>query len=220
MRVVAVTDIHASMRNVRALRDIKRDITVVAGDLASCGSLDETKEVLEELVSQGSPVVWVPGNCDSPRALELKLQGAHLVHESVKEIGGLIFAGLGGSIYTPFNTPFEYSDEELGEKLAPVLAKIGAEKMNKTILVVHNPPYKSGLDTVRGGEYVGSKNLRKLIESYQPRLLITGHIHESPGVTSIGRTLAVNPGPLQRGHYALILIDAVNEVYVVRMKKL
>lgn len=220
LRLLVVSDVHAVMRHVRALRDVKRDITVVAGDLASCGSLEEARSVLEELVSQGPPVVWVPGNCDTRETLGLSLDNAYLVHERVVELEGLVFTGLGGSIYTPFNTPFEYSDEELGARLAPLLEKIGEEKMGSTILVVHNPPYRSGLDLVRGGEYVGSKKLRELVAKYQPRLLLTGHIHEASGVTNIGRTLLVNPGPLQRGHYALVLIDVENSVYVARLKKL
>ncbi len=220
LRLLVVSDIHAAMRHVRALRDIKRDITVVAGDLASCGSLEEARSVLGELISHGPPVVWVPGNCDTKETLGLGLSNTYLVHERIVELKGLVFTGFGGSIYTPFNTPFEYSDEELGVSLAPLLEKIGEKRMRSTVLVVHNPPYKSGLDLVRGGEYVGSKKLRELVEKYQPRLLLTGHIHEAPGVTNMGRTLLVNPGPLQRGHYALVLIDAENNVYVARLKKL
>jgi Icc-related predicted phosphoesterase len=219
-KLLVISDIHAAMRYVRGLRDIKRDLTVVAGDLAGCGSLDEAREVLEELASQGPPVIWVPGNCDSPDSVKLNVDNTYLVHEKVVELEGLVFVGMGGSIYTPFNTPFEYSDEYLGRKLGELLEKTKGIENSRLIVISHTPPYRSGLDLVRGGEFVGSKSLRELIEKYQPRLLFSGHIHEAPGVTNIGITLALNPGPLQRGNYAVVLVDVENNVYIVRLKRL
>ena len=36
--------------------------------------------------------------------------------------------------------------------------------------------------------------MRQLIEEYQPLLALHGHIHESRGAATIGRTLALNSG--------------------------
>jgi Icc-related predicted phosphoesterase len=36
--------------------------------------------------------------------------------------------------------------------------------------------------------------VRQIIEEAQPLLSLHGHIHESRGVTRIGRTVAINPG--------------------------
>jgi hypothetical protein len=41
---------------------------------------------------------------------------------------------------------------------------------------------------------VGSESVRKVIEAYQPLLGLHGHIHESPGLITIGRTMCINPG--------------------------
>jgi Icc-related predicted phosphoesterase len=46
---------------------------------------------------------------------------------------------------------------------------------------------------------VGSRAIRGFIERHQPPLVLCGHIHESPRMTSryrdeIGRTVVVNPG--------------------------
>jgi Icc-related predicted phosphoesterase len=41
---------------------------------------------------------------------------------------------------------------------------------------------------------VGSKAVRRAIETYQPILSLHGHIHESRGVATIGRTVCINPG--------------------------
>jgi Icc-related predicted phosphoesterase len=41
---------------------------------------------------------------------------------------------------------------------------------------------------------VGSHAVRQIIEEYQPLLSLHGHIHESRGATTIGRTVCINPG--------------------------
>jgi Icc-related predicted phosphoesterase len=41
---------------------------------------------------------------------------------------------------------------------------------------------------------VGSKAVRKAIETHQPLLGLHGHIHEAKGASKIGRTLCINPG--------------------------
>jgi Icc-related predicted phosphoesterase len=50
----------------------------------------------------------------------------------------------------------------------------------------------------RGGQIlmkpVGSTAVREMIERVQPLLTLHGHIHEAPGHTRIGRTLAINAG--------------------------
>lgn len=41
---------------------------------------------------------------------------------------------------------------------------------------------------------VGSTAVRRAIEEFQPLLGLHGHVHESKGTTTIGRTLCINPG--------------------------
>jgi Icc-related predicted phosphoesterase len=43
-------------------------------------------------------------------------------------------------------------------------------------------------------EHVGSMAVRKVLEEFQPKLGLHGHIHESAGICKIGRTVCVNPG--------------------------
>jgi Icc-related predicted phosphoesterase len=202
-RLLIVSDIHGSLSNVEKLGRISRDVTIVAGDLAECGSREEAEQVLAILEEQGAPVVWVPGNCDDPSLASL---GAGLnVHARSIELEGVVYAGAGGSLYTPFNTPFEYGEEELAKLLENALQDV--EDGKPLILVVHTPPYGSGLDRVSSGDYVGSKVLVEYIARYKPLLVATGHIHEAWGAASVAGSLAVNPGPLAAGRYAVVEID-------------
>jgi Icc-related predicted phosphoesterase len=64
----------------------------------------------------------------------------------------------------------------------------------KTIYVVHTPPYATTLDRMHGQIPIGSRALRRFIDRRQPPLTLHGHIHESPGIEKLGRTVSVNPG--------------------------
>ncbi len=219
LRLLVVSDIHGAIAKARRLRDVSRDYTVVAGDIASCNSVEEAVSILEELASHGPPLVWVPGNCDSPSLLEADAPGFSIHGKAVK-LGEVVFAGAGGSIYTPFGTPFEYSDEELASILEKALSSVGDS--SHLALVVHTPPYGSGLDRVRGGEYVGSRRLRELLAKASPKpfMLATGHIHEAWGAACVEGVTAVNPGPLEAGRYALVEYDPGVKAVRVRLAKL
>ena len=69
----------------------------------------------------------------------------------------------------------------------------------ETVFVFHSPPRDTACDVIRAQAHVGSRASRAFIERHQPPLVLTGHIHESPRVSSayrdrIGRTTVVNPG--------------------------
>jgi len=108
---------------------------------------------------------------------------------------------------TPWNTPREMTEKDLGKHLEGLVEKLSNPE--NSIFNFHCPPYGTHLDLapkltkdlrpviVAGAvqyEHVGSKMVRKVIEKYQPLLGLHGHIHESGGMDSIGRTLVLNPG--------------------------
>ncbi len=117
---------------------------------------------------------------------------------------------VGFSTFTPWDTPREVSDEQLGEMIEDMVAKV--PDPSKSIFNFHDPPNDSTLDTcpmldwdtdpptpiVEAGQIVmhgaGSKSVRKAIEKYQPLLGLHGHIHESQSVAKIGKTTCINPG--------------------------
>ena len=117
---------------------------------------------------------------------------------------------VGLSTPTPWKTPREVSEEELGKMIEEMALKV--PDMTKAIFNFHDPPKDSTLDTCpmldwskdppqqiqQGGQPVmygaGSSSVRAAIEKYQPMLGLHGHIHESQSVAKIGRTTCVNPG--------------------------
>ncbi len=79
----------------------------------------------------------------------------------------------------------------------------GEEPWNNLIVIAHNPPKDTKLDAVGPGVHVGSPLIRAFIEEKKPLLVLSGHIHESFAIDTLGPTTLVNPGSLAEGRYAL-----------------
>lgn len=117
---------------------------------------------------------------------------------------------MGHSTVTPWKTPREVTDEELGRMIEATIAQV--QDVGKCVFNFHDPPKDSTLDTcpmldwttdpptpiVKAGQLVmhgaGSLSVRRAIETHQPMLGLHGHIHESSAAVRLGRTLCVNPG--------------------------
>nr|MDO8100400.1 metallophosphoesterase [Candidatus Njordarchaeota archaeon] len=108
---------------------------------------------------------------------------------------------------TPWNTAREEPEDKLLLRFERLFKLTDDPK--HLIANLHAPPFQSGLDTapkldknltptVKGGQQifvpVGSTSVYDLLRKYQPKLGLHGHVHESPGIAKIGRTLCVNPG--------------------------
>ena len=114
---------------------------------------------------------------------------------------------LGYTNHTPWNSPREVDEDELGRKIESLTA--GVKNMRTAIFNIHVPPINTPIDrapmvdkdlkvVVKSGQVqmtsAGSAACRAAIEKHQPMLGIHGHIHESHGFVTIGRTLCANPG--------------------------
>ncbi len=81
--------------------------------------------------------------------------------------------------------------------------------MQQSVYVIHMPPAHLGLDVCGHGEHVGSQALYQFLETYQPRMALHGHIHESPDMSGIwkaqlGATICIQPGQMDRFTYITI----------------
>ena len=114
---------------------------------------------------------------------------------------------LGYTNHTPWNSPREVDESELGRKIEGLAA--GIRNMKTAIFNIHVPPIDTPIDkapmvdkdlkvVVKSGQVqmisAGSSACRAAVEKHQPMLGIHGHIHESHGFVTIGRTLCANPG--------------------------
>jgi uncharacterized protein len=163
----------------------------------------------ERLAGTGTRAYVIPGN-DDPWEIDAVLAAGSSVvacDETVQTIGPHEMVSFGYSNRTPWQTPRELDEEEIYVRLKRLVDQL--ENPSRAIFNIHVPPYESSLDTAyevdeelryvtKGGRPheipTGSLAVRQIIEETQPLLSLHGHIHESKGVTRIGRTVAINPG--------------------------
>ena len=203
MQILALADIHDKLSALTAVLEEaadKVDLILVSGDLTQYGSMDRVRGVLARLEETGRPFFYVLGNCDPREALDgVDGYEDRYLHLREVQFRGFTLIGFGGSTITPFNTPIEWSEEQIEEALRAL--HLSSER---SILLTHEPPADTELDFTKFGMHVGSRSLRRFVEEKQPVLHLCGHIHEARGKDQIGKTVVVNPGPVMRGYYAII----------------
>ena len=227
MKFLVISDIHGNVENIEKLdSEFKSaDAVLFGGDFAKFGSPETGKPVLEKLVSKHDTIFSVIGNCDEPEFLD-EVDGADIsVEGNLTFHEGLAFAGAGGGTKFSGDTPFERDEDEILSDFS--LVDASAEncvdengKWKSLVLIMHNPPKDTDCDMIPGGIHVGSQKLRDYIEKYEPLLVVTGHIHESAGISKVGDTTVVNPGALMEGKYALVTVEKEGEAWTVKSAEL
>lgn len=189
MRLLVFSDIHTDTTSLQKLMDTDADYYFAAGDLVNWAKgFDKVGPILEKRADR---MYVIPGNHESHEDISrlCARYGLHDFHGQKLEIDGYTIAGLGYSNPTPFNTPGEYSEAEMAERLSPF------SSISPLVMVCHCPPLGTTLDRAGEKQHFGSKAVRDFIERAQPEYFFCGHIHEAAGVSEqLGGTFAVNVG--------------------------
>jgi Icc-related predicted phosphoesterase len=202
MRILTIVDIHKSENALettkRYIEKYSPDLLLIAGDITTFGPLEFAEQFLNGLPN--ITTLALPGNCDPKEILQtIHYSPAINLHSRMEKIGGITFVGLGGSNATPFNTPFELDENKIYKILDSIM-------VHGEVLVLHFPA-KGHLDKVPRGNNTGSESAGKIINTYRPALVISGHIHETRGSeTDEHGTVYINPGPMKDGYAALVNI--------------
>jgi uncharacterized protein len=173
--------------------------------------LHEWLELAEErLAGQELFCSMMPGNDDIAEVDALLAQS-----ERIENADGAVLRlgdehemiGVGVSNPTPFHCPRDVPEEEVRRRIDELVARVS--DLTRCVFNVHVPPHGTGIDEApvlddelrpqvgpEGVEMapVGSVAVREAIVQHQPLLGLHGHIHESKGTATLGRTLCVNPG--------------------------
>jgi Icc-related predicted phosphoesterase len=193
VKLLVFSDIHSDARALEKLMAIEADYYFCAGDLVNFSrGLDTMGEILKK---RGDRVYVIPGNHESAQQItDLCARfGLNDFHGGQLELDGFHVIGLGYSNRTPFDTPGEYTEEEIEQRLH---AFDGVKPM---IAVCHVPPHGTMLDRITNLRHAGSKSMRQFLQREQPRYFFCGHIHEAAGAQEkLGETSAMNVG--KRGY--------------------
>ncbi|HUK17443.1 MAG TPA: metallophosphoesterase [Bryobacteraceae bacterium] len=192
-KLLIFSDIHNDWKTLERLLAVESDYYIAAGDqLTWSKGVERCGEILQR---RGDKVYVLPGNHESAEQVEGMCArfGLHNLHGRHIEVGRWRVAGLGYSNPTPFNTPGEYSEPQIAERLQRFA------DLDPLVLVCHAPPHGTALDQIRPGLHAGSRAVREFIETRQPPYFFCGHIHEAEGKqVQIGKTWGKNVGKL--GH--------------------
>ena len=188
-RALIFSDIHNDSKALEKLMDIDADYYFAAGDLVNWArGLDKMAEIMKR---RANKMYALPGNHESARDIEALCTRFGFVnfHEQAIRIGEWNVAGLGYSSPTPFETPGEYSEEEIAARLSKFA------DLKPLVMICHCPPLNTALDRIKEGQHAGSRSVREFIEKQQPEYVFCGHIHEAAGVViQMGSTRAQNVG--------------------------
>ena len=174
--------------------------------------IEKWLELARDFYSKSTKKVYLLlGNDDPREILDVLRKGENQNIIEVCEKNFLLDGGIEGigvpfSNITPWNLPGDLPEEELQAKIDLLTSKLN--DVHTSIFLIHVPPINTAIDEAPLLEdlklkvdltgikttHVGSTAVRATIEKLQPMVSLHGHIHESRGVSRIGKTLCVNPG--------------------------
>ena len=150
------------------------------------------------------------GNDDEPALREVLAASSFAIdcEDQIVEIGeGFQMLSCGYANPTPWHSPREMPEQELQRYIEQFAMQL--RDPARSVFNLHVPPIRTPIDTapvvdehlspvIQGSSIVmgpaGSEAVRAVIERYQPAIALHGHIHESRGVVTIGKTVCINPG--------------------------
>jgi Icc-related predicted phosphoesterase len=184
-------------------------------------SIQEGKEIFDELDSLGVPVFIVPGNWDwtgensdweflegrgYPEILE-EFDNLHDLNFDCREEKGWNFIGY-GPCSGPEIPQYEDDKPESEEEMDDIQRDYEDKKQRlqklftceKTVFLSHNVPHDTSLDKIDNedspvhGRHYGSVIVRELIEEFSPEYSVAGHMHEGKVRETLGDTECLNTG--------------------------
>lgn len=204
MKIISFGDIHEDLNSLMLLKNEleSADLVIVTGDLTNNNGRKEAERVIEEIMNYNENVLAQLGNMDQPEVNDYLTEKGINLHRNGFIIEDVGVFGVGGSNETPFNTPTEFSEEEIETFLLDGIDKV--KDTTYKIMVPHMPPINTKLDIISAGVHVGSQSVRNFILKHKPDIALSGHIHEARGSDAIENTLAFNAGMFREGGYVVI----------------
>jgi Icc-related predicted phosphoesterase len=176
--------------------------------IISCGDLPYS--YLDYIVTLlNKPMYFVHGNHDRDYEYaengkrRLAPQGGEALDmQSVVTPGGLILAGLEGSIRYDRHSAHQYTQEQMNRRALALSLRLIRNRARYghylDILVTHSPPF--GVNDGPDAAHMGFQAFAVLIKRFKPRLMLHGHQHFYHGPrpsVQVGATRIVNVFPYQ-----------------------
>ena len=143
--------------------------------MISCGDLKAS--YLSFLVTMGrAPLLYVHGNHDGDYRRNPP-EGCDCIEDTLMVYNGVRILGLGGcNRYRPGD--HQYTEKQMRKRIRKLRFKLWWHK-GVDIVVTHTPP--KGIGDGEDYAHRGFQALVDLIEKYQPKYLLHGHVHTNYG---------------------------------------
>ncbi|MDE6427111.1 MAG: metallophosphoesterase family protein [Ruminococcus sp.] len=160
------------------------DLILSSGDLNA--------EYLSFLATMANvDVLYVHGNHDDSY-LKKSPEGCICVDDKIINYNGIKIFGLGGSIRYG-NGNFQYTEKEMKRRIKKRRLSL-LKNRGFDILLTHSPA--RNLNDMEDYAHRGFKCFNTLIEKYQPKFFIHGHVHRNYGnftrIQKVGETTVIN----------------------------
>ena len=186
------------------------DVKLVLG----CGDLPFY--YLEFIVTMlGVGCLYVRGNHDGPEEsadgeIILEPRGCISVDGRARQHGGLLVAGLGGSIRYNTKGHDQYTEPQMAVRVWRLAPRLLLNKLRYgrylDVMLTHAPPL--GIHNGTDFPHRGFGAFLALMRRYEPRYLIHGHIHLSYGFGSVTETRYHKTTVLNTAGYRLLDLEA------------
>ncbi len=166
--------------------------------------------IINSLNSAQIPVYFVWGNTDimdceketieTPITDDLRIwftdefTNFHHCHKQVHKVDNFTVVGYQDANKTdPYSSGKSWEEPTIHHDLRPIIERLTKEQKDQLILLTHAPP-RGILDfSSLGSRHIGSFYLRELIDDFQPKLAMFGHVHYLGGYSLYcGRTQCIN----------------------------
>ncbi|MGL4670553.1 MAG: metallophosphoesterase family protein [Methanobacteriaceae archaeon] len=142
IKILAISDLHSGEIFKEVIDLVKNnniDFVAISGDITDFGTPGEAENILNHLAESGAELIAIPGNCDSKDICDaIDNSSAINCHNSIHDAGELVFCGFGGSNLTPFNTPFEFTEDELYNNIKELTIKFNNTINNSNNININN----------------------------------------------------------------------------------
>ena len=159
--------------------------------IISCGDLHPHYLTFVESMSN-LPLLYVHGNHDE-KYTRIPPEGCKCIEDRIITVNGIRILGLGGSMRYR-NGLHQYTEREMRRRIRHLWWKLWRNR-GFDVLVTHAPmaDFHDGSDLC----HKGFEALRKLIDKYQPKYFLHGHVHmnygmDTPRVDHYGSTTVIN----------------------------
>lgn len=193
MKILVFTDTHGSevalQKVIRKAKKYKPEIMLCAGDFTIF--MHKIEEEMKKINCLKIKTFIIHGNHEDEQKVEelcKNLKNIEFIHKRIVRYGNLLIMGYGGG-------GFGSEDKEFLVSARTFETFFKKHKNCKKLLLLHQPPHRSGIDLVYG-EHAGNKTTKTFIDKHKIEFVVAGHLHENSGKEfTMKRTRYINPGP-------------------------